>query len=340
MNYEEALKYYSRSQVKSEIAVYCKNKWVALEGASQDGGRIFLRYSNRSKKPLTINSLEDVDGVFKRFRFFKPRTVYASINTYRHLETFKDIEGASNIATSTPIWDIDADIDFWEYALKAADIIVSYLDKEGINRSVYLKWSGRGVHIQIHEKAFSQSLLEKYNPLDVAFSIVEYILRKVKSQLVDLAAKAPQSASRSLRVENKIDLKRVFTAPLSLHRQLDLCCVCFKPIDMFNFNLKWAEPEAYRHDESWKIYEEGEGDPLAKKALAEIGGYDGWLEGASKFKPRRTVIQEETVMVEPSSKKLGRFQVMGLLQAARYYLITGNMERAKSFGLNRAVFYA
>jgi len=31
---------------------------------------------------------------------------------------------------------------------------------------------------------------------------------------------------------------------------------------------------------------------------------------------------------------------MGLLQAARYYLINGNLERAKSFGLNRAVFYA
>ena len=31
---------------------------------------------------------------------------------------------------------------------------------------------------------------------------------------------------------------------------------------------------------------------------------------------------------------------MGLLQAVRYYLVTGNLERAKSFGLNRAIFYA
>jgi len=37
---------------------------------------------------------------------------------------------------------------------------------------------------------------------------------------------------------------------------------------------------------------------------------------------------------------LGRFQVMALLQAARYYALTGDEERAKSFGLNRAIFYA
>ncbi|MEM1631741.1 MAG: hypothetical protein QXX83_06390 [Thermofilum sp.] len=37
---------------------------------------------------------------------------------------------------------------------------------------------------------------------------------------------------------------------------------------------------------------------------------------------------------------VGRFQVMALLQAARYYILTGDKERAFSFGLNRAIFYA
>ncbi|HDH07279.1 MAG TPA: hypothetical protein ENF87_02800 [Thermoproteales archaeon] len=41
-----------------------------------------------------------------------------------------------------------------------------------------------------------------------------------------------------------------------------------------------------------------------------------------------------------SERKLGRFQVMALLQAARYYVLTGDLKRAKSFGLNRAIFYA
>lgn len=41
-----------------------------------------------------------------------------------------------------------------------------------------------------------------------------------------------------------------------------------------------------------------------------------------------------------SVTNIGRFQVMALLQAARFYLVTNDLEMAKSFGLNRAVFYA
>lgn len=37
---------------------------------------------------------------------------------------------------------------------------------------------------------------------------------------------------------------------------------------------------------------------------------------------------------------MGRFEVMALLQAARYYLLSGDREKAYSFGLNRAIFYA
>ncbi len=37
---------------------------------------------------------------------------------------------------------------------------------------------------------------------------------------------------------------------------------------------------------------------------------------------------------------IGRFQVMALLQAVRYYLFNKDLVKAKSFGLNRAVFYA
>jgi hypothetical protein len=38
--------------------------------------------------------------------------------------------------------------------------------------------------------------------------------------------------------------------------------------------------------------------------------------------------------------QIGRFQVMALLQAARYYVLTGDLEKSYSFGLNRAIFYA
>ncbi|AEM39482.1 hypothetical protein Pyrfu_1625 [Pyrolobus fumarii 1A] len=42
----------------------------------------------------------------------------------------------------------------------------------------------------------------------------------------------------------------------------------------------------------------------------------------------------------PKNARIGRFHVMALLQAARYYLLYGDMDKAKSFGLNRAIFYA
>jgi len=335
LDYEEILEHYSRPQVKSEVSAYCNGKWIAIEGSRRDGGRLFLRYERRPRKPLTIDTSDDLDATFKRFRYSRPRTVYASINAYRKLEVPEDLEEPTNIVGCTPIWDVDASVDSWEYSLRVADALVSFLDKEGVSRSVFLKWSGRGVHIHIHEGAFSGNLLKRRNPLDISFSIVEYVLKKMESQLADLIAKAPQSSDRPLKVENKIDLKRVFTAPLSLHRSLDLCCVCFKSNDIHNFNLDWAQPDDYRHDEAWKTFEEGEADTLAEKALAEIGGYDGWPKT-----PKRAKVRRETAKAKAPERKLGRFQVMALLQAVRYYLVTGDMERAKSFGLNRAIFYA
>lgn len=37
---------------------------------------------------------------------------------------------------------------------------------------------------------------------------------------------------------------------------------------------------------------------------------------------------------------MGRFEVMALLQAARYYVLSRDIRKAFSFGLNRAIFYA
>jgi len=342
--YDEVLAYYSKPQVRHEIVSYCRGRWVALECERHGGKRLFLRYIKRGGKPITINEPNDLDRVFKRFVALHPRTVYASINIYRDLHDAKEIENPSNIINSTPIWDVDASLERWETAVKAAEIILDRLEKEGLDRSVFLKWSGRGIHIHINEGAFSRDLLREHNPLDISFSIVEYIMRRSKDDLTKLARKTSSSTDeRPLRIENKIDLKRVFTAPLSLHRQLNLCCICFKPNNLKEFTPEWAEPSNYRHDEDWRVFEEGEGDELARKALIEIGGYDGWSRRLGAMQ-KRTVVQaqvkERSITLAKELKPLGRFQVMGLLQAARYYLITGDLEKAKSFGLNRAVFYA
>jgi len=222
LDFEEVLAHYSKPQVREEIAEYCNGRWVALEGLERSGRRAFLRYT-RGGTPLTINKPENISLLLRRFRYFKPRTIYASVNSYGKLENREDTEDPVNIMKTMPVWDVDASLNSWEYAVKASEVIIDRLDKERLSRSVYLKWSGRGIHIHVHGEAFSQKILKRNNPLDVAFSVVEYILRKTKDQLVKLAAKAPQTEDRPLKIENKIDIKRVFTAPLSLHRQLVLC---------------------------------------------------------------------------------------------------------------------
>ncbi|RLG40085.1 MAG: hypothetical protein DRO05_07250 [Thermoproteota archaeon] len=336
MEYEQVLGYYSRSLVKREISEYCRGRWVALESPAEER-RTFFRYAGR--KPLKIEEIDDVEAVLRRFRLFKPRTFYATANVYNKLDSKEDLEDPNNIALSTPIWDIDNELERWKQTLEAARLIVDELERGGVVRSVYLKWSGRGCHVHVHEKAFSPELLEKHNPLDLSYSIVEYVLRRVGDRVKEIA-KSSKEAERPLAIENEMDLKRVFTVPLSLHRTLNLAAVCFKPDEIDEFSLDWAEPLELRHNEGWREHEVGEADDLAKRALGEIGGYFrarvvGMVRGRVGA-PKK----EEKRGAGKRVKKLGRFQVMGLLQAARYYVLRGDLKKAKSFGLNRAIFYA
>ncbi|RLG48124.1 MAG: hypothetical protein DRN90_03930, partial [Thermoproteota archaeon] len=330
MEYNEVLDYYSRELVKKEISDYCKGRWVALEAPSEEK-RTFFRYIG--KKPLKVEEERDVEAVLKRFKFFKPRTFYATANVYKKLDSKEDLEEPDNIALSSPIWDVDNELERWKQTLEAATAIIEELERAGVVKSVFLKWSGRGCHVHIHEKAFSPELLKEHNPLDISYSIVEYVLRRTQDKIKELA-KSSEGAKRPLAVENDMDLKRVFTVPLSLYRSLDLAAICFKPDEMDDFSVSWLDPHELRHNIRWKEYEIGEADDIAKRALAEIGGY---------FKAKAVGMVRTRVGVpatkdkrserfERKARKLGRFQVMGLLQAARYYVLKGNLEKAKSFG--------
>jgi DNA primase catalytic subunit len=331
MDYELVEHYYSREVVKREVADYCKSRWVALEGGAL-GSRVFLRYW-RDGRPLRIDGPQDVESLIKQFKGVRPRAVYGSVNVYSRLASRLDLEVRENIAYASPVWDIDGELERWRDVIEVARIIVNELEKLGVTRSVFVKWSGEGAHVHVHERCFSGDVLSEHNPLDVAYSLVDYILERCRSKILDVT-----SRSSRLKVENEIDLKRVFTAPLSLHRKRDLCCVCLKPEVLDGFEIEWANPEGFRHDERWREYVEGEGDEAALKAIEAVGGYRGW-PGAVEEKVRTTIAAPKPVEVEKRGK-IGRFQVMGLLQATRYYLLTGDLEKAKSFGLNRAIFYA
>lgn len=312
-------KYYSNPKVVEELFNYGKGRWIAVEGSSE--GRVFVRY-DRDRSPLRFRDPSDVDRLLRSFWFIKPRSFYGSVNKYSRLSTNEDLEDVSNIICSTPTWDVDNTVEKWRETLTVCETIVDGLEREKVVKSVYLKWSGRGCHVHVSEEAFSKQLLEKHHPLDTAFAVVEYVTKMVKPKLTGIFTSA--------KIENKMDLKRVFTLPLSLHRELDYSCVCFKPSENEDFDLSWADPENFRHKPAYRDFEAGEADELAEKALSIVGGY---FKRVAPMSPRSVSGGEETL-------RLGRFQVMALLQAARCFLLTRDVEKSKSFGLNRAIFYA
>ena len=342
MSLEEVLEHYSREEVAKELADYTRGRWVAVEAPSPKR-RMFFRYAG--DRPLTISSPEEVSKVVKRFAFARPRAIYATANLYAKLESRSDVDDPSNVYATTAVWDIDNELEAWRLTIEAARLIVDELERHGVVKSVYLKWSGRGCHVHLHEGAFSDELRREHHPLDLAYSVVEYTLRRVEDRVAEMARQSP-CEERPLAVENDMDMKRVFTAPLSLHRSLDVVAVCFKPDELDEFTPEWLKPSEFRHNPAWREHEVGEADELAKRALAEVGGYFGArVEGAVRTRvgapaPPRKVEAKPKRVAAPRAVKIGRFQVMGLLQAARYYLVKGDLEKAKSFGLNRAIFYA
>lgn len=97
--------------------------------------------------------------------------------------------------------------------------------------------------------------------------MVEYVRIRLEAEMVE------ELTSWGVRVENKMDLGRVFTCPLSLHRTLDVVCVCMKPQELEEFSPEWIRPEKFRHNYDWRDFKKGEADELALKSLEYIGGY-------------------------------------------------------------------
>jgi len=267
--------HYNKEDVQGEIAKFSRSRWVALhcELLNPQGYQVLLRYQRafgKAKVPLTINELKDVPELVERFKRLKPRTFYASANVYKKLTHPGHVKSLSNILFCTPTWDIDNTPEKWEATVAAAKAIVDFLNQEGASESVFLKWSGKGVHVHIHEKAFSEDMLKKVNPLDAAHALVEYVNRKLRSKYVEIAE---HYQAKELSVENEMDLQRVFTCPLSLHRSLHRVAVCFSTSTINDFVPQWTAPEHFRHWKGWDRFEIGEADKLAKKACRTVGAY-------------------------------------------------------------------
>ncbi|MGQ9543966.1 MAG: hypothetical protein ACUVTM_07830 [Candidatus Bathyarchaeia archaeon] len=240
----------------------------------------------KGKHPLKIDRASDVYTLIHRYGGLEPRTFYATANIYHSLNSAEDVAAPSNVAACTATWDIDNDLEGWKTTIRAAKEIISFLEDNGVSHSVFAKWSGNGCHIHLHHNAVSPELTGKANPLDLAYSIVEYVNLKLNMKYTAIAA---DGVSSRLIVENKMDPHRLFSCPLSLHWELDKVCVCISPNDLDRFTPEWASPSEFRHYSGWDEYVVGEADQLASKAYETVGP----RLFKHKFRRRHTPLDEE-----------------------------------------------
>jgi len=267
--------HYNKEEVQEEIAKFSRGRWVAIhcDFLSLQGYQVLLRYqraSGRTKVPLTITEPKDVPKLVKRFERLRPKSFYASANVYKELTNPEHVKSLENISFCMPTWDVDNRSEKWKATIAIAKEIVACLNQEGVFESVFLKWSGKGVHVHIHERAFSKDLLKRVNPLDAAYAIVEYVNRKLEGKYAEIAQ---LFQALEISVENEMDLQRVFTCPLSLHRSLNSVAVCFSVSAINDFAPQWTDLDDDRHWKDWDRFKLGEADRLAEKACRAVGAY-------------------------------------------------------------------
>jgi hypothetical protein len=258
-----AVEHYSRAEVQREIAEFCKGRWMAAHCIDDYGRLVFRRYI--VGKPMAIKSQEEFAKLLKGLNN-RARAFYATANKYHTIERTEDVD-LSKAYLCTPTWDIDGTLQNWRKTIAVAREIITILESEEVKESVYLKWSGNGCHIHIHEEAISENVLIKAHPLDFAYAIVEYVNTKALPKLIE------SLNAKSIQVENRMDAGRVFTCPLSLHRQLNVVCICLKPNELDKFSPEWIQPSKFKHNPAWRDFKKGEADTLAMKAYETVGGY-------------------------------------------------------------------
>ncbi|MCX8189306.1 MAG: hypothetical protein N3F64_06310 [Nitrososphaeria archaeon] len=271
--------HYLREDVVKEIVKYCSGRWCAFLIETEEGSKI-VRYDKRIFRPIVLDNIEK----FREYtKIFFIRTVYGTIHFYKKIEYGDDVRDLTNIIASEPVWDIDNILFEWKKTVQAAKIIIEFLESKGISKSIYVKWSGKGIHIHLNKNAISKEVYSKIHPLDAAYSVVEYVKEKVEERILELK-------SDSLKVENKIDPQRLFTAPLTFHKSLNFITVCIDPEKLDDFTIEYANPQKYVHYPNWNNFVEGEADQLVFEAYKSVGAYP--REYLLKKRKRRRLDEE------------------------------------------------
>jgi hypothetical protein len=249
--------HFSRADVKRAIVDFLRGRWVSVQ--TENG---FRRYLNG--RPLRVRDEVELEALL---RLLGPvRTFYGTIEIYRRIESREDVYDEGNVISATPTWDIDSEIDNWRATVEVIREIINFLSEEGVKNSVFIIWSGNGAHVHIHPLSISLNI----NPLDIAWSVTEFVRLKLELKVEEIRRK---HNVEKLVLANEIRPRRVFTAPLCFHRKLDVVTVPILPEDLEDFDISWTSPGNFRFSSEWNRFSRGEADALAKRAYESIGGY-------------------------------------------------------------------
>ena len=249
--------HFSRADVRRAIVDFLRGRWVSVQ--TENG---FRRYLNG--RPLRVRDEVELEALL---RLLGPvRTFYGTIEIYRRIESREDVYDEGNVISATPTWDIDSEINNWRATVEVIREIINFLSEEGVKNSVFVVWSGNGAHVHIHPLSISLNI----NPLDIAWSVTEFVRLKLELKVEEIRRK---HNVEKLVLANEIRPRRVFTAPLCFHRKLDVVTVPILPEDLEDFDISWTSPGNFRFSSEWNRFSRGEADALAKRAYESIGGY-------------------------------------------------------------------
>ncbi|ALU11429.1 hypothetical protein EYM_00895 [Ignicoccus islandicus DSM 13165] len=150
------------------------------------------------------------------------------------------------------------------------------------------------------ESAFAIVSWKCYNYGELKSASPSYLMRKI----VEDAGFSPYEV---------LPIAKFLSAPYSLHKSLNLVNVPLKSDNVMELAPSLASPDKASGD-----------DDAIDSCEGDLNDYVKAVEKEVPTNPRHP----------------GRFPVMGLLQAVRYYILSGDVLEALSFGLNRAIFYA
>ncbi len=267
--------------------------------------RTFMKLLEENNyEPIELKDKKDIVDIASRHKglvgFYASPTIYEN----------------GKVIGATSVWVIELlDDNVWRLGLDTAWLIVEFLKKHSVRDSVYLVYHDRFFEVRLHEAA----LKGIENPVDSAYRITELVLRELKLKLQKLV----YVSGAKIKIYNGLN-DYLLIAPRSLY-SASRAAVYFKPYDIESFDPSWTYINEYRYNPKWSKGIEREAVELARRALEKVRD------------DKKTIIALRKVV---GPRKIDRFPVMGLLQAARYYVLTGDLEKAKSFGYNRAVFYA